>query len=146
MDAKDVGKNRKPRDAKDKRMATAMLCTGRLGLLIFGLGFAVSMTRGKTETIIATNADPTDRLYKMVRAHGNATEYAPILAILMVLVAMGGEPATWVIWVMIAVTAFRYLHAAGMITSPTLAKPYPLRFIGALGPMLAASPCMWRCF
>ena len=114
-------------------MATAMLCTGLLGLLVFGLGFAVSMTRGKTETVIGTNSDPTDRLYKMVRAHGNATEYVPILAILMVLVAMAGEPATWVIWVMIAVTAFRYLHAAGMIASPTLAKPYPLRFIGALG-------------
>jgi len=51
-------------------MATAMLCTGLLGLLVFGLGFAVSMTRGKTETIIGTNSDPTDRLYKMVRAHG----------------------------------------------------------------------------
>ena len=51
----------------------------------------------------------------------------------MIVVAMAGEPATWVIWVMIAVTAFRYVHAAGMITSPDLAKPHPLRFIGALG-------------
>ena len=114
-------------------MATAMLCTGLLGLLVFGLGFAVSMTRAKTETIIGTNSDPTDRLYKMVRAHGNATEYAPILAVLMVVVAMAGEPATWVVWMMIAVTAFRYVHAAGMIAFPTLDKPNPLRFIGSVG-------------
>ena len=114
-------------------MATAMMCTGLLGLLVFGLGFAVSMTRAKTETIIGTNSDPTDRLYKMVRAHGNATEYAPILAVLMVVVAMAGEPATWVVWMMIAVTAFRYVHAAGMIAFPTLDKPNPLRFIGAVG-------------
>ena len=114
-------------------MATAMLCTGLLGLLVFGLGFAVSMTRAKTETIIGTNSDPTDRLYKMVRAHGNATEYAPILAVLMVVVAMAGEPATWVVWVMIAVTALRYVHAAGMIAFPTLDKTNPLRFIGAVG-------------
>ena len=114
-------------------MATAMLCTGLLGLLVFGLGFAVSLTRGKTETIIGTSSDPTDRLYKLVRAHGNATEYAPILAVLMVVLTMGGEPATWVVWVMIAVTASRYVHAAGMITTPDLSKPHPLRFIGALG-------------
>ena len=114
-------------------MATAMLCTGLLGLLVFGLGFAVSMTRAKTETIIGTNSDPTDRLYKMVRAHGNATEYAPILAVLMVVVAMAGEPATWVVWVMIAVTGLRYVHAAGMIAFPTLDKPNPLRFIGSVG-------------
>ena len=114
-------------------MATAMMCTGLLGLLVFGLGFAVSMTRAKTETIIGTNSDPTDRLYKMVRAHGNATEYAPILAVLMVVVAMAGEPATWVVWMMIAVTAFRYVHAAGMIAFPTLDKPNPLRFIGSVG-------------
>jgi uncharacterized membrane protein YecN with MAPEG domain len=114
-------------------MATAMLCTGLLGLLVFGLGFAVSMTRAKTETIIGTNSDPTDRLYKMVRAHGNATEYAPILAVLMVVVAMAGEPVTWVVWVMIVVTALRYVHAAGMIAFPTLDKPNPLRFIGSVG-------------
>jgi len=32
-----------------------------------------------------------------------------------------------------AVTALRYVHAAGMIAFPTLDKPNPLRFIGALG-------------
>ena len=115
-------------------METAVLCSGLLGLLVFVLGFMVSMTRGKTETTSGVNADPADRLYKMVRAHGNATEYAPMLALLMLIVAMGegGVPA-WAMWTMILVTACRYLHAIGMIVCPTLAQPHQLRFIGALG-------------
>jgi hypothetical protein len=74
-------------------------------------------------------------MYKMVRAHGNATEYAPMLAVLILLLG-AREPSTWVLWTMWIVTVSRYLHAAGMIFSPTLAKPHPLRFIGALGTYL----------
>ena len=36
-------------NAKEARMETAVLCSGLLGLLVFGLGFMVSMTRGKTD-------------------------------------------------------------------------------------------------
>jgi len=113
-------------------MTTAIVCTVLLGLLVFGLGLGVSLTRGQTGTNFGSNSDPADHMYKMVRAHGNATEYAPMLAVLMLLVG-GHNPATWVLWVMGVVTACRYLHAAGMIFSPTLAQPHPLRFVGALG-------------
>lgn len=116
-------------------MTTAIVCTALLGLLVFGLGLSVSLTRGQTGTNFGYSPDPTDRMYKMVRAHGNATEYVPMLAVLMLLVG-GHNPATWVLWVMGIVTASRYLHAAGMIFSPTLAKPHPLRFVGALGTYL----------
>ena len=116
-------------------MTTAIVCTALLGLLVFGLGLGVSLTRGQTGTNFGYNPDPTDRMYKMVRAHGNATEYVPMLAVLMLLVG-GHNPATWVLWVMGIVTASRYLHAAGMIFSPTLAQPHPLRFVGALGTYL----------
>ncbi|MBW2290166.1 MAG: hypothetical protein JRG90_20420 [Deltaproteobacteria bacterium] len=34
-------------------------------------------------------------------------------------------------------TASRYLIAIGLILSPTLEKPHPLRFVGALGTYLA---------
>ncbi len=113
----------------------AIICTALLGLLVFGLGFGVSLTRGSTGTTFGYNPDPTDRMYKMVRAHSNATEYAPMLAVLMLLVG-ARDPATWALWVMGIVTASRYLHAAGMIFSPTLAKPHPLRFAGAVGTYL----------
>jgi len=116
-------------------MATAVLCTGLLGLLLFGLGFGVSLTRGSTNKTSGYNPDPTDRLYKMVRAHGNTAEYAPMLAVLMLFLG-SRDPATWVLWVMGIATLSRYLIAVGLIVSPTLDKPHPLRFAGALGTYL----------
>ena len=116
-------------------MNTAMLCTALLGLLVFGLGFGVSLTRGATNTTSGYNPDPTDRLYKMIRAHGNTAEYAPMLAILMLLIGTR-NPSTWMLWTIGLVTVCRYLFALGILVSPTLAKPHPLRFIGALGTYL----------
>ncbi|HXG20444.1 MAG TPA: MAPEG family protein [Methylomirabilota bacterium] len=116
-------------------MGTAIVCTALLGVLVFGLGLGVSATRGSTNTIAGFNPDPTDRLYKMVRAHGNTTEYAPMLAVLMLFLG-ARNPAAWILWTMWIVTACRYLIAVGIIVSPTLAKPHPLRFIGALGTYL----------
>jgi hypothetical protein len=117
-------------------MTTALVCIALLGLLVFGLGFAVSMIRGCTETLTGTSGDPADTLHKLTRAHGNTTEYAAILAILMyVLGSM--SPATWVLWCMGTATASRYLIALGLILSPSMERPHPLRFIGALGTYLA---------
>lgn len=113
-------------------MITAIVCISLLGLLVFGLGLGVSMTRGKTNTIIGVPDDPTHILYKMVRAHGNTTEYAAMLAILIFLAGMR-DPATWVLWTMCIATLSRYLFAVGMISGATLERPNPLRAIGALG-------------
>jgi len=113
-------------------MRTAAFCTGLLALLVFGLGLGVSMLRGRSRTNFGFTPDPTDRLYKMVRAHGNAAEYAPMLAILMLFLGARG-PARWLVWTFVAATAFRYLHALGMIRSKSLDRPDPLRFVGALG-------------
>jgi uncharacterized membrane protein YecN with MAPEG domain len=117
-------------------MNTAAVCIGVLGLLVFGLGIGVSLTRGATNTIIGYNPDPSDRLYKMVRAHGNATEFNPMLAILMLYLATR-QPSAWVEWVFVVAAVSRVLHAAGMIMSPSLAKPQPLRAIGAVGTFVA---------
>ena len=113
-------------------MSVALTCIALLGLLLFGLGNAVSFTRRNTNTVIGHSADPSDRLHKLVRAHGNTAEYAPILAVLMLALAQG-EPAAWVLWCMGLATASRYLIAIGLIVGPTLAKPQPLRFVGAVG-------------
>ncbi len=116
-------------------MATAIICSALLGLLVFGLGFLVSLTRGQTSTNFGMREDPKDRLYRMVRAHGNATEYAPMLAVLMLLVGAQGA-APWMNWTMMAAAASRYLHVAGMLTGPPLDAVNPLRFVGALGTYL----------
>ena len=116
-------------------MHTAAVCVGVMGLLVVGLGLGVSLTRGATNTTIGFNPDPTDRLYKMVRAHGNATEYNPMLAVMMLYLG-SLQPAAWLQWVFIAAALSRVLHAAGMIMSSSLAKPQPLRAIGAVGTVI----------
>ena len=116
-------------------MNTAIVCTGFLGLLLFGLGFYVSATRGRTQRAGSIPSDPADPLFKAIRAHGNTAEYAPMLAVLMLYLG-AHSPAAWVLWTMIAVTACRFLIALGILVSPTLTRPHPLRFVGALGTYL----------
>jgi uncharacterized membrane protein YecN with MAPEG domain len=110
-------------------MTVAIICTGLLGLLLFGLGFAVSLTRGSAKQVIGYPTEPNDKLHKIVRAHGNTAEYAPLLAILM-LVSAQLEPATWVLWVMGVGTLARYLIAVGLMIG-SLDKANPARFLGA---------------
>jgi len=116
-------------------MTTALVCIGLLGLLVFGLGFAVSLTRSRTDIAFGAPGDPTDPLQKVVRAHGNTAEYAAMLAVLIYVLG-ARSPATWVLWCMGLATASRYLIAIGLVLSPTLEKPHPLRFVGALGTYL----------
>ena len=113
-------------------MTIPLICIALLGLLGFGLGFAVSMTRAKTKTVAGSSTAPDDVLYKMVRTHGNTMEYAPFLALLIYILSLTPYPA-WTGWMMIIVTAARYLFVVGMLRSKTLAEPHPLRAIGALG-------------
>jgi uncharacterized membrane protein YecN with MAPEG domain len=116
-------------------MQTAAISVGVLGLLVVGLGLMVSLTRGATRTGIGYNPDPSDRLYKVVRAHGNATEFNPMLAILILYLGARG-PAAWLEWTFVTAAVVRVLHAAGMLMSPSLANAQPLRFVGALGTYL----------
>ena len=113
-------------------MSTAVTCTALLGLLLFALGVNVSVTRGRVKKIGTVPNDPADPLFKAVRAHGNTTEYAPMLAVLMLYLG-ARTPSEWILWTMIVVTACRYLIALGMLISSTLDRPNPLRVVGALG-------------
>jgi uncharacterized membrane protein YecN with MAPEG domain len=115
-------------------MRTAVTCTALLALLVFALGFAVSMGRQRSRRGIGFDPSPTDPLHKLVRAHGNTTEYAPMLAVLF-LVLGGLAPAAWVGWVMWAAVVSRYLIVAGLLTG-SLADANPMRFVGATGTYL----------
>ena len=81
-------------------MSIPLLCIALLGFLVVGLGFSVSMTRSKTETMYGSTTDPEDILYKMTRAHGNTTEYAPVIALLIFVLSQSSQPS-WVIWCML---------------------------------------------
>ncbi len=117
-------------------MTVAIVCVALLGLLVFALGFGVSLTRGRSGVAAGFPNDPADPLYKLVRAHGNTTEYAAMLAVLILLVG-SRDPSPWSLWAMGIAVAGRYLIAAGIILSPTLEKANPLRFVGALTTYLA---------
>lgn len=110
----------------------AIPCIAALAVLLFASGLYVSATRARFWTLHAGASDPTHALTKAVRAHGNTAEYAAFLALLIYLL---GERTSseWVAWAMVGVTVSRYLLVAGMLGSDTLAKPQPLRAIGALG-------------
>ena len=112
-------------------MSTAIVCTGLLGLLVFALGFAVSGTRGATGQNYGFTPDPANRAYRLIRAHGNATEYAPMLAVLFLFIG-AHNPSAWMLWVIGITTAARYVHVAGMLTGAGLDKVNPARFAGAL--------------
>ena len=112
-------------------MTTAIICTVLLGLLLFALGLAVSLTRGSTKINIGLPGDPGHKLYRLGRAHGNAAEYGAMFAVLMLFIGMR-EPAAWMLWTMWVVVAARYLHAIGMVMAPLDQQVQPLRFAGAL--------------
>ena len=67
-----------------------------------------------------------------VRAHGNTAEYAAMLALLSYLLGQRSS-AEWVSWVMVGVTASRYLLVMGVLASATLARPNPFRAEGGAG-------------
>jgi uncharacterized protein len=113
-------------------MGFAIVCIGLLGLLVFGLGLGVSRMRGQTNQFIGCSDDPSDPLYKWVRAHANACEFARMFAILIYALANSGYGG-WHGTLYAGAVIVRYCHAAGMILSPTLAKGHPLRLVGAIG-------------
>ena len=115
-------------------MATAIVCAALLGLLLFALGLYVSAARG-ADKAGAYPSDPADPFFKRMRAHGNTAEYAPMLAVLILICGVR-NPSTWVQVTMILAVASRYSIAAGILLSSTLDKPQPLRFIGATGTYL----------
>jgi uncharacterized membrane protein YecN with MAPEG domain len=111
-----------------------IVCIALLGLLIFALGANVTrhrIMRGKSGEPQASN-DPTDRLLIAVRAHGNAAEYIPMLAILLI-VASTLTSGWWIESLAVAAVVVRALHAFGMLTTKSLADHGPVRDIGALG-------------
>ena len=116
-------------------MKTAITCTASMGLLLFALGLYVSSMRGRTQQVGTTPQNPADPLFKAIRAHGNTAEYAPMLAILMLYLG-SRSPAAWILWMMVIVTACRFLIVLGILMSPTLDRPHAMRFIGALGTYL----------
>jgi uncharacterized membrane protein YecN with MAPEG domain len=113
-----------------------IVCVALMGVLLFLLGANVTRhraIRGATGNQMPT--DPADRMFIAQRAHGNASEYVPTLAVLIVVCATLTD-GWWVSALAIAALTARSLHAYGMLRSRTLAAHGPMRDAGALGTYL----------
>jgi len=113
-------------------MSVPIICVALLGLLSIVLGMVVTVGRGKFNTLFGSSNDPEDKLFHFVRAHSNNAEYAPIIALMIYILSLSAYPA-WALWFMVLATVSRFLIALGLVFPATLAKPNPLRFVGAAG-------------
>ena len=111
-----------------------IICIALLGILLFLLGANVTRHRALTGKSGGNQmpTDPTAPLLIAVRAHGNAAEYVPTMIVLL-LVCSALSNSWWVDVLAIAALVVRTAHAAGMLTSKTLASHGPLRDVGAMG-------------
>ena len=111
---------------------TVIVSIALLGILLFLLGANVTRhraIRGATGNQMPT--DPADRMFIAQRAHGNASEYVPtLIGLLIVCSALTG--GWWLNALAIAAVGGRALHAAGVLTSRTMAEHGPVRDAGAM--------------
>ena len=104
-----------------------------MGVLLFVLGANVTRHRAlRGATGNQQPTDPADRMFIAQRAHGNASEYVPTLAVLIVVCAFLTD-GWWLNALAIAALTARSLHAVGMLTAKTLAGHGPVRDLGAMG-------------
>src|SRR6056297_3407765 len=107
-------------------MTVLPICIGLLGLLVFLLGLGVSLARQRAKSGVVYPDDPADILHKLVRAHGNTIEYAPMLALLIW--AAGTAPsAVGRKWIRTRPTAGRQAIVAGRMLAPAPRCALPSR-------------------
>ncbi|MGI5128228.1 MAPEG family protein [Pseudonocardia sp. CA-107938] len=118
-------------------MVAAVVGVAVLGGLLFVLGFNVSRMRGVTAKAGGSQqpTDPASPLLIAQRAHGNASEYVPYLAVLFLVVGIG-SPAGVAIPLIVGATLARLMHAYGMLSSDSLAHQSLVGVVGAMGTYL----------
>ena len=110
-------------------MNLVLLCTATLVILYAGLSVNVSRVRiqGRGPSRV-TEA----QLTQAVRAHGNASEYIPLLVALL-LYLNSAAPSFFLSAIAVVATFSRILHAAAMLIPVGVSWRHRLRFVGALG-------------
>jgi uncharacterized membrane protein YecN with MAPEG domain len=104
-----------------------------MGILLFLLGANVTRQRAiRDQAATQQPTNPADPLLIAQRAHGNASEYIPTLAVLIVVCSTLTD-GWWLNALAIAAATARGLHAVGLLTSGSLANHKPAGMIGAMG-------------
>lgn len=104
-----------------------------MGILLFVLGANVTrfrVQRGKTGGTQQPTS-PDDPMLVAIRAHGNASEYVPTLAVLLLVTSFFVD-GWWLDTLAVAAVVARYLHGVGMLASGSLARRSPFKEAGAL--------------
>lgn len=103
-----------------------------MGILLFLLGANVTRHRAvRGDTGNQQPTAPDDAMLVAIRAHGNAAEYIPTLAILIIVCATLTD-GWWLDTLAIGALVARLLHGVGMIASGSLAKRSPVKEVGAM--------------
>jgi uncharacterized protein len=98
------------------QIAAVAFYAGLNALIGLVLALNVVRLRVKTRTDLGSGGNAT--LEQAIRAHGNFTEYAPFILLLMLIAAMGGEQLYWLHGMGIALTVARLLHPWGLLGNP----------------------------
>lgn len=97
-------------------VAIVAFYAGLLGLIAVGLSIIVVRRRVANKVSFGTGGNPA--LEQAVRAHGNFTEYVPVILLLLLLLALGGTSAYLLHGLGIALVLARLAHAQGLLSSP----------------------------
>ncbi len=116
----------------------ALYCTAALGGLLFLLGLSVSILRFRSGVGAGASDERNALLNRVIRAHANTAEFAPFLAVLFLYFGWHGASAM-VVNLIIAATVCRFLLVVGLVAWPSLGRPNPARFVGALGTYLCGA-------
>lgn len=116
----------------------SVYCTAALGSLLFLLGLAVSVLRFRTRIGSGGLPERDALLNRVVRAHANTAEFAPFLAVLFLYLGWR-SPSGIELALIAAATLCRFLLVIGLLAWPSLARPNPARFVGALGTYLCGA-------
>ena len=110
-------------------LPVTLVIAAATGLINVWLAFGVWRDRVSSKVMLGDGGKAA--MTARIRAHGNLTEYAPTVLILMALIELARGPSLW-LWIVGAVfIVVRLAHAFGIV------RPAPLlRTIGALGTWL----------
>ena len=127
----------------DERVEVAILYVALNALLMFALALNVGLRRGAQKQLQpGDTGDPL--LTRAIRAHANFAEYASLVLLLLLGMALLGAAELWLHLFGGIFTAGRVLHALGMMRER---HPNAVRFLGnlvtGLALLLGAGSCLW---
>lgn len=112
----------------EQRLAAVTLYVALNALLLLGLAYNVGSRRSEQNQLQPGDIGDAE-LTRAIRAHGNFTEYAPMVLILLIILALLGLRPIWLHIYGVVFTAGRAVGAIGMMRAK---HPNGLRFVGNL--------------